>query len=81
MSVVLIIYINNIIYYNKLSVQIVNLKDEIDKTKGENDFLRTEFEQLSIFEKINLQAREKFGLYYNDSALVRNELIKINITE
>ncbi|HCA42014.1 MAG TPA: hypothetical protein DEP28_02035 [Bacteroidetes bacterium] len=81
MSVVLIVYINNIINYNKLSVEIVNLKDEIDKTKGENDFLRTEYEQLTTFEKINMPAREKFGLYFSDSALVKNEVLKINITK
>ncbi len=55
-SVILIIYISNIIYVNKLSVSNNELKEEIKKNVQINNMLHTEAEKLSSYERIKLIA-------------------------
>lgn len=76
-SVILVIYINNIIYVNQLSVDNNNLKEEIKKQVQTNDLLRTETEQLSSFERVKLIASEKFNLSYKESSIEEKNSIII----
>lgn len=77
LAVVMLVYINNIIYVNRVSAESMKLREDIDKVKNTNDFLRTEIEKLTSFERINMLAKEKFNMRYSDSAIIRNEVIKI----
>ncbi|HEX2788462.1 MAG TPA: cell division protein FtsL [Ignavibacteria bacterium] len=78
LAVVMLIYINNIIYVNRVSAESMKLREDIDKVKNTNDFLRTEIEKLTSFERINTLAKEKFNMRYSDSAIIRDEVIKIS---
>lgn len=77
LALIMLVYINNIIYVNRVSAESMKLRGEIDKVKNTNDFLRTEIEKLTSFERINMLAKEKFNMRYSDSAIIRNEVIKI----
>lgn len=77
LAVIMLVYINNIIYVNRVSAESMKLREDIDKVKNTNDFLRTEIEKLTSFERINMLAKEKFNMRYSDSAIIRNEVIKI----
>lgn len=78
LAVIMIVYINNIIYVNRVSAESMKLREQIDEVKNTNDFLRTEIEKLTSFERINSLAKEKFGMRYSDSAIIRNEVIRIS---
>ncbi|MDQ3019971.1 MAG: hypothetical protein M3R36_05285 [Bacteroidota bacterium] len=69
MSIILVVYINNIIYVNQLSVDNNNLKEEINKNIQTNDLLRTEAEKLSSFERVKTIAWEKFNLSYKEYSI------------
>lgn len=77
LAVIMLVYINNIIYVNRVSAESMKLREDIDKVKNTNDFLRTEIEKLTSFERINMLAKEKFNMRYSDSAIIRTEVIKI----
>lgn len=66
-SVILVIYINNIITVNALSVQNNNLKEEINKNIQSNELLRAEAEKLSSFERVKSIVSEKYDLTYKDN--------------
>lgn len=68
-SIILVIYINNIIYVNQLSISNNNLKEEIKKHIQTNDILRTETEKLSSFERVKSIASEKFNLSYKENSI------------
>jgi cell division protein FtsL len=74
-SVILVIYISNIIYVNKLSVTNNELREEIKKNMQVNNMLRTEAEKLSSFERIKSIAEEKFNLTYREDAVEENNTI------
>jgi cell division protein FtsL len=78
LAVVMLIYINNIIHVNQVSAVSMKLREDIDKVKNTNDFLRTEIEKLTSFDRINGLAKEKFNMRYSDSAIIRDEVIKIS---
>lgn len=67
-SVILVVYINNIIYINHLSVLNNNLKEKIKENVQTNDMLRTEAEKLSSFERVRAIAAEKFALSYKENS-------------
>ncbi|MEO8209990.1 MAG: cell division protein FtsL [bacterium] len=68
-SIILVIYINNIIYVNQLSIDNNNLKEEVKKNIQTNDLLRTETEKLSSFERVKSIASEKFNLSYRENSI------------
>ena len=68
-SVIVVIYINNIIVVNQLAVGNNELKDEIKKNIQTNDLLRTEAEKLASFERIKSLASEKFNLSYKENSV------------
>ncbi len=77
-SVILVIYINNIIYVNQLSVSNNDLKEQIKSVVQKNDLLRTESEKLSSFDRIKTIAAEKFNLSYKENSIDENNNIIIN---
>jgi len=77
-SVILVIYINNIISVNSLSVINNNLKEEINKNIQTNDLLRAEAEKLSSFERVKSIAAEKYSLTYKENATDGNTKIILN---
>jgi cell division protein FtsL len=77
-SVILVIYINNIIYVNQLSVSNNDIKEDIKVVVQKNDILRTQTEQLSSFERIKIIASEKFNLTYKENSIDENNNIIIN---
>ena len=77
-SVILVIYINNIISVNSLSVSNNNLKEEINKNIQTNDQLRAEAEKLSSFERVKSIAAEKYSLTYKENATDVNTKIILN---
>lgn len=68
-SIILVIYTNNIIYINQLSISNNNLKEEIKKHIQSNDILRTEAEKLSSFERVKSIVSEKFNLSYRENSI------------
>ncbi len=76
-SVILVIYINNIVYVNQLSVSNNNLKEDINKHIQSNDILRTEAEKLSSFERIKVIAGEKFNLSYKENSIEEKNNITV----
>jgi cell division protein FtsL len=67
-SIILIIYINNIIAVNQLSAGNNDLREEIKKIVQSNDLLRAESEQLTSFDRIKSIASEKYNLTYKDNS-------------
>lgn len=76
-SVILVIYINNIIYVNQLAIENNNLKEEVKLHVQKNDLLRTESEKLSSFDRIKTIASEKFNLSYKENSIDENNNIVI----
>lgn len=76
-SVILIIYISNIIYVNKLSISNNEIKEEIKKNLQINNMLRTESEKLSSYERIKTLASEKFNLAYRENSIDEGNTIII----
>lgn len=68
-SIIVVIYINNIIEVNRLAVENNALKEEIKNNVQVNDQLRTEAEQLSSFERIKSIATERYDLSYNENSV------------
>ena len=79
--VLLVLYINNIIYVNTLSVKNNELKDEIKKTSQSNDILRTEIERLSSFERIKSISNEKMNIDVHEGAFTDKNKIIVNKSE
>ena len=77
-SVILVIYINNIIAVNTLSVHNNNLKEEINKNIQTNVLQRAEAEQLSSFERVKSIVADKYNLTYKDNSTDDNNKIIIN---
>jgi cell division protein FtsL len=77
-AVLLVFYISNIIYINRLSAENVELKSEINKAKQTNDLLSTEVEKLSSYERIKNLAYEKFALSLRHEAISENKKIVLN---
>lgn len=76
-SVILVIYINNIIYVNQLGVSNNELKEKIKLYIQTNDLLRTETEKLSSFERIRTIAGDKFNLSFKENSVDENNTIII----
>jgi len=76
-SLVLVIYISNIIYINEIALINNNLKEEINKNIQTNSQLRIEQERLSSFERISKLAKDKFGISYKENAIDNSKLIII----
>lgn len=74
-ALLIVFYINNIITSNKLSVDTNSLKGEINGVKQTNDFLMTEIEKLSSFERIREVAGEKLNMVYSDSVIDESKVI------
>ncbi len=74
-SVILVIYINNIIYVNQLAISNNTLQEEIKNNIQTNDLLRTEVEKLSSFERIKSIAEDKFNLSYKENSIEENKSI------
>ena len=74
-SVILLIYINNIITVNQLSAGNNELRDEIKKNIQTNNLLVTEAERLSSFERISAAAFAKHNLVYKEDAKDKNKLV------
>ncbi len=74
-AVLTVFYINNIIASNRLSVENNTLKDEVNGVKQTNDFLMTEIEKLSSFERIKITAGEKLDMVYSDSVIDDRKVI------
>jgi|GEM_PF-807739 len=74
-SVILVIYISNIIYVNKLTVSNNEIKEEIKKNVQINSMLRTDAEKLSSFDRIKSIASEKFNLAYKENSVDENNTI------
>lgn len=77
-SVILVIYINNLIAVNTLSVSNNNLKEEINKNIQVNDLLRSEAEKLSSFERVKSIVTQKYNLTYKDNSTDDNHTIVLN---
>lgn len=74
-SVIIVIYISNIIYVNRLSVSNNELKEEIKKNVQINNMLRTDVEKLSSFERIKTIAADKFALTYKENSVDESKTI------
>ncbi|MEO8664866.1 MAG: hypothetical protein ABI462_05160 [Ignavibacteria bacterium] len=74
-SVILVIYINNIIEVNSLSVGNNLLRDEINKNVQTNELLRAEAEKLSSFERIKSIVSEKYNLSYKDNSTEDTKIV------
>lgn len=74
-AILIVFYINNIIASNNLSVQTNKLKSEINDVKQTNDFLMTEVEKLSSFERIKRVAEERLNMVYSDSVIDEGKVI------
>jgi len=68
-SVILVIYISNIIYVNQLAVSNNEIREKIKQNIQTNDLLRTEAEQLSSFERIKSIAGDRFNLSYKENSV------------
>jgi len=68
-SVIVVIYINNIIAVNQLAAGNNAIKEEIRKNVQTNDLLRTEAERLSSFERVKSIASEKYNLSYKENSV------------
>lgn len=71
----IVFYINNIIASNNLSVETNNLKSDLNEVRQTNDFLMTEMEKLSSFERIKLVAGERLNMVYSDSVINEGKVI------
>jgi cell division protein FtsB len=80
-AVLTVFYINNIIASNRLSVENNKLKDEVNGVKQTNDFLMTEVEKLSSFERIKITAGEKLDMVYSDSVIDESKVIILKKTD
>jgi len=76
-SVILVIYINNIIYINQLAVGNNDIREMIKHNMETNDLLRTETERLSSFERIKSLAAERFNLSYKENSVDEKDNIII----
>ncbi len=74
-SVILVIYINNIIEVNKLTVNNNILREEINKKIQTNELFRAESEKLSSFERVKSIVGEKYNLTYKDNSTADNKII------
>ncbi len=77
-SVIVVMYINNIIEVNRLAVENNLLKEEIKESIQANDVMRTETEKLSSFERINVIARERFNLSYKENSVDEKNTIVLS---
>ena len=75
MAIVIVIYINNIIAVNQLAVQTNEIKGELNSVKQTNDFLRTEMEKLTSYERIKMISAEKLNLTYSDTSIDESSVI------
>jgi len=80
-SVILVIYINNIIQVNQIMVRNNELKEELRKVIQKNEQLLTETEKLTSFERVNSLATEKLGLTYKDNSTIEAKNITIKKSE
>lgn len=76
-SVVLVIYISNIIYVNQLAMSNNEIRDKINQNIQTNDLLRTETEKLSSFERIKTLAGDRFNLSYKENSVDESSSILI----
>ncbi len=74
-SIIVVIYINNIVEVNRLAVENNSLREEIKNNMQVNDQLRTEAEKLSSFERIKSIAAERYDLSYRENSLDENNTI------
>ena len=74
-AILIVFYINNIIASNNLSVETNKLKGDINDVKQTNDFLMTEVEKLSSFERIKQAAEERLNMVYSDSVIDEGKVI------
>lgn len=79
--VLLVLYINNIIYVNTLASRNNSIKEEIKKTSTSNDILRTEIERLSSFERIKSISNEKMNIDVREGAYTDKNKIIVNKSE
>jgi len=68
-SVILVIYINNIIYVNQFALSNNEIREKIKLQIQTNDLLRTETEKLSSFERIKSIAGERLNLSYKENSV------------
>lgn len=80
-SIILLVYISNIIYINELAVSNNNLKEEIKKNIQSNDQLRIEIEKLSSYERISTLATERFNISYRENSAVEDKNLIIKKSE
>ncbi|MBK9332190.1 MAG: cell division protein FtsL [Ignavibacteria bacterium] len=80
-SLILVIYINNIIQVNQIMVRNNELKEDLRKAIQKNEQLLTETEKLSSFERINSLAHEKLDLTFRESSVSENKNITIKKSE
>ncbi|MBK8981440.1 MAG: cell division protein FtsL [Ignavibacteria bacterium] len=80
-SLILVIYINNIIQVNQIMVRNNELKEDLRKAIQKNEQLLTETEKLSSFERINSLANEKLDLTFRESSASDNKNITIKKSE
>ncbi|HQY21693.1 MAG TPA: cell division protein FtsL [Ignavibacteria bacterium] len=80
-SVILVIYINNIIQVNQIMVRNNELKEELRKAVQKNEQLLTETEKLTSFDRINSLASEKLELSYKENSTVEAKNITIKNSE
>ncbi|MBV6479614.1 MAG: Cell division protein FtsL [Ignavibacteria bacterium] len=76
-SIILVIYIGNIIHINETAVLNNTLKEEINRNMQVNSRLMVEIEQLSGFERISQLARDKFGISYKENSIDQNKNIVV----
>ena len=80
-AVIVALYINNVINVNQLSSRNNELKQLIMETLQNNDGMRTEIEKMCTFEKINSSAVDKLHMKYDESSIVKEQIIKIKKSE
>lgn len=80
-SIILLVYISNIIYINELAVSNNNLKEEIKKNIQSNDQLRIEIEKLSSYERISMLATERFNISYRENSAGEDKNLIIKKSE
>lgn len=76
-SLILVIYISNIIHINETAVINNNIREEINRNIQTNSQLKIELEKLSSYERISQIAYEKFGISYKENSIDESKNIVV----
>jgi cell division protein FtsL len=77
-AAVIILFVNNIIRVNSLSVENNKLREEYNSSVSVNNTLKTEIERLTTFDKIKPVAVDKLNMNYSNN---KTKTIIINASD